>query len=280
MEEHLHPVVDSDAYFTIDPITKNIKSASGKTALTQGDHNSERYTFKIPRIEGHDMSVCNKVRVHFTNTESTKDVKSGRVSKGTYRVTDLRVDPDDPNNVILSWLIDGAATMYPGKLDFLIKFRCVSDDVAADEDSAKVLYEWNTNIYSGVSVSPGMDNLENFATDRRDELAALESRMDEIEKNGVGGGQPKGIKELDLLAENWQRKMDGEWFQTFEFDFVTPDTDVEIRIDENAVKILENKTLTFDIANENGVVVIRAIGENVPTHDYTVQIVCEEVVWL
>ena len=107
------------------------------------------------------------------------------------------------------------------------------------------------------------------------ELTGLVERIEGLEARGV-----KGIKELDLLAQNWQNITDGEWCQTFEFDFVTQNTDVEIRIDENAVKILENKTLTFDVANENGVVVIRAIGENMPTHDYTVQIVCEEVTWL
>ena len=107
------------------------------------------------------------------------------------------------------------------------------------------------------------------------ELTGLVERIEVLEARKI-----KGIKELNLLAENWQTETDGNWIQTFEFDFVTPDTDVELRIDENAVKILENKTLTFDVANENGVVVIRAIGENMPTHDYTAQIVCEEVTWL
>lgn len=275
MEEHLHPVVDSDAYFTIDPITKNIKSASGKTALTQGDHNSERYTFKIPRIEGHDMSVCNKVRVHFTNTESTKETKAGRVSKGTYLVKDLRVDPDDPDNVILSWMIDGAATMYPGKLDFLIKFRCVSDDVAADEDSAKVLYEWNTNIYSGVSVSPGMDNLENFATDRRDELAALEKRIDDLEKNG--GGSATRTSEVELLAANWLDGKPGQYYQVVEIDGTTERSIIALAPDAAQVLVLNDKAFTIQFENEGGVITAFATGDK-PTLNYVFQVHITEVV--
>ena len=63
---HKHSVYDSDAHFSINPITKVIKNESSKkTTLVQGDHNSERFSFDIPRfIEGHDMMNCNLVEVH------------------------------------------------------------------------------------------------------------------------------------------------------------------------------------------------------------------------
>lgn len=268
---HLHRVYDTDAHFTIDAITRAIKnSSSGKTVLVQGDHNSERFTFEVPRmVDGHDLSLCNEVEVHYTNTDyGNKNNKS----RDYYLVDDLQLSPDDESIVILSWLIHGKATVYAGPLSFSIKFKCLS--------GSTLEYAWNTMIFNGISVLPGIENTGSVSAGYYDALGALAGRVADLEKNGVGGGQAKGIKELELLAQNWQCKTDGEWYQTFEFDFVTPDTDVEIRIDENAVKILENKTLTFDISNENGVVVIRAIGENMPTHDYIVQIVCEKVIWL
>ena len=66
---HKHSVYDSDAHFSINPITKVIKNESSKkTTLVQGDHNSERFSFDIPRhIEGHDMMQCNLVEVHYDN---------------------------------------------------------------------------------------------------------------------------------------------------------------------------------------------------------------------
>ena len=268
---HEHPVLDTDVRFVIDPITRKIKNESGKSALTKGDHNSERFTFEVARYvaDGHDMSLCNVVGVHYTNTDAkNKDAKS----RGLYIVKDLHVDHEDENKVVFSWPIHRTGTRYAGPLNFSIKFKCIID--GGEE------FGWGTPTFVGISIADCEDNSEAIEEEYTDAISAIAGRLDDLEKNGVGGGKPKGIKELDLLAQNWQKKTDGEWFQTFEFDFVTQNTDVEIRIDENAVKILENKTLTFDVANENGVVFIRAIGENMPTHDYTVQLVCEEVTWL
>lgn len=45
---HEHPVVDDDTTLTIDSVTRNIMGKeNGRTILVQGDHNSERLTFKI-----------------------------------------------------------------------------------------------------------------------------------------------------------------------------------------------------------------------------------------
>ena len=266
---HEHPVLDTDVHFRIDPITRKIQNRSGKAALTKGDHNSERFTFDIPRLgaDGHDLSLCNVVEVHYTNTNSED---RSITSKDLYTVKDLHISQDDDSIVVFSWLIHRNATRYAGTLDFSVKFKCVSDGGDGVEE-----FGWGTPIFTGISVADSIDNNGAVEMEHSDALAALAVRVAELSRKAV-----KGIKEVELLAENWQKKTDGEWYQMFEFDSITPSSDVEIRIDENAVKILENKTLTFDISNENGVVVIRAIGENKPTHDYTVQIVTQEVTWL
>lgn len=46
---HTHPVVDSDSRFVINSTTREISTASDKLELIQGDHQSERITFEIPK---------------------------------------------------------------------------------------------------------------------------------------------------------------------------------------------------------------------------------------
>lgn len=143
-----HGVYDSDSHFSINSITRAMKNeGSAKTALIQFDHNSERFTFELPRyIEGHDMSKCNVIQVHFQNT----DAQTKEQSNGVYEVTDMQVSQEDQNKIILSWLIPCTATQYVGSLNFLIRFSCV--------ENSKVEYVWNTAIYSGITVSKGLFN--------------------------------------------------------------------------------------------------------------------------
>lgn len=152
---HTHAVYDTDTRFSINPITRVIKNESStKTGLIQHDHNSERFTFELPRtIEGHDMSLCNRVEVHYLNI----DANTKKEHSGLYEVNDLRVSPDDEELVQCSWLISENATHYKGKLNFLLRFSCVEDGV--------VTYAWHTAIYSEFAVSEGIDAAGAFETE-------------------------------------------------------------------------------------------------------------------
>lgn len=154
--EHKHGVYDSDTRFVINPITRQIKNdSSKKTVLMQGDHNSESFTFELPRyIEGHDMSLCNQVEVHYLNS-AAKDKESFR--KGLYTVDDLQISPDDPEKVVCSWLISQNATQLVGKLSFRLRFKCVEDGV--------ITYAWHTAINADISVSDGINADETFEMD-------------------------------------------------------------------------------------------------------------------
>ena len=146
---HIHPMHDADPYFKIDPVTRNITNMSGKVVLVQYDHNSERFTFELPRrVEEHDMSLCNNVEVHFINGSTSAK------SKGFYTVNDLQISESNENFVTCSWLISHEATKYVGSLNFLIRFECVEGD--------EITYAWSTNVYSGVSVSQGIYNTDSF----------------------------------------------------------------------------------------------------------------------
>lgn len=152
---HTHAVFDGDTRFVIDAATRTIKSeSSGKAAVMQYDHNSERLTFEVPRyIEKHDMSLCNRVEVHYLNIESG----TRKEHSGVYVVNDLFISPDDENIVVCSWLVSQNATQYNGKLNFLLRFCCVEDGV--------IEYSWNTAVYSGLTVSEGIDASGMFETE-------------------------------------------------------------------------------------------------------------------
>lgn len=144
---HTHSVTDMDVCFEIDATTRKIQADSGKSSLIQGDHNSERFSFRLPRmIDGHDMEKCNRVQIHYINVDTATKAQS----KGVYEVDDMKVDTESEDFIVFSWLISRDATKYAGSLSFLIKFECVNDGVAD--------YAWNTSIYAGVTISKGIDN--------------------------------------------------------------------------------------------------------------------------
>ena len=144
---HTHEIQDKDTIFVIDPETRNISSSSSKIVLIQNDHNSEIFTFSIPRfVEGHDMNLCNKIEVHYTNLNK----RTREESSDIYPVTDQKVEED---NLIFTWLISGNATKYPGTLSFSIKFGCIEED-------STYSYIWHTAIFRNVTISDGITNTE------------------------------------------------------------------------------------------------------------------------
>jgi hypothetical protein len=168
---HVHSVYDSDAHFSIDPITKAITDKSGKKShLVQFDHNSERFTFDIPRtVEGHDMSLCNSVQVHFINMDKV----TRKASEDYYEVEDLQVSPENDEVIVCSWLISQNATKYAGSLSFIVRFACVEDGVTK--------YAWNTDIFTAVSVSQGIYNAKQVEEEYSDAIAALMERVAALE---------------------------------------------------------------------------------------------------
>lgn len=145
---HLHIVHDSDAHFTIDPITRAIKNESGKVTVIQHDHNSERFTFSIQKqVDGHDMSACNRVEIHYINIDATDKAQK---TTGFYEADDLNTSSDDSGKVTFSWLLSRNATQHAGSLNFLIRFACITDGVEE--------YAWHTAIFQGITVGSGMYN--------------------------------------------------------------------------------------------------------------------------
>lgn len=145
--EHTHDIYDVDKRFVIDSISRSITNLNpDKSILVQNDHNSEVFTFEVPRyIDGHDLTLCNKVEVHYTNTDTGKKNSISDV----YEVQDFAVDSTD-NKAVFTWLVSQNATTYVGSLSFLITFACVQN--------GETVYRWNTSIYRGISIIEGMNN--------------------------------------------------------------------------------------------------------------------------
>ena len=183
---HAHPVKDSDTAFTIDPITRKITSSSSKVSLMQYDHDSEIFTFQIPKlIEGHDMSLCNKIEIHYTNIHK----RTKQTSSDVYPVTDATVNGD---NLTFSWLVSGNATKYPGSLNFLIRFGCL-------EDNGTFSYLWHSDIFKNITISDGMSNTEVVAEDYSDILEQWRSELIErcTDYNNIANAPIKYIKSPD-----------------------------------------------------------------------------------
>ena len=147
---HTHPVPDTDTYFVIDPYTREIENTNyNKTVLMRGDHNSERFTFELPRyVDGHDMSLCNRVLIHFDNVgDSIENIHSD-----VAEAKDLRLEEGDSEKVICSWLIRREATQIVGILSFSLQYLCVED--------GEITYEWNTDSYDNIEIRKSKQNAE------------------------------------------------------------------------------------------------------------------------
>lgn len=168
---HLHEMRDSDNHFIIDPATMVITNKSKKHKLQQGDHNSEIYSFEIPRLlEGHDMTLCNLVQIHYINIKTDKTEQQSDV----YKVTDMVVCNPETDTLVFTWTVHGNATKFDGSLNFRIHFYCINAD-------GEYTYKKHTEIFKGISISEGFDNAPAVEKDHSDILSQWEARMDALE---------------------------------------------------------------------------------------------------
>lgn len=182
---HLHEVRDMDTHFIIDPLNNMaITNANeARNNLQLGDHDSEVYTFELPRfIEGHDMTLCNLVEVHFINAGSDKVHNSN----GVFVVEDMEIADDGNDTLLFTWTVSGDGTKYAGSLNFRIKFSCIED--------GKYTYKKWSATFKGIIVADGFDNGEYIETEYADVLAAWESRLVALEH------KPSGVQTVNGVA--------------------------------------------------------------------------------
>ena len=175
---HAHKVYDSDTHFIIDTVTREIlNETSGKTILIQNDHNAERFTFRIPKlVEGHDMSKCNRIEIHYINVDSvTREKKSANV----YESNDVQTYTENGEEFItFSWLISENATKYVGNLSFCIVFKCTTNEGNVD-------YRWHSAINSKISIASSINNIEEATEGYSDIIAQWKAELFEAGGNSV-----------------------------------------------------------------------------------------------
>lgn len=274
---HTHSIVDMGKHFVIDPSTRTITSGAEKVILVQGDHNSERYTFEIPRIiDGHDMSSTNRIEIHYDNI--SKDKKE--TNEGLYISNDAVVNGD---KIEFSWLVSGNATQLAGKIQFWINFVCLDDD-------GNVIYSWGTDIFKGINILQHNRNTEavvvkipDLLYQWKDELLNGEVANEKIAKsvadyfnqNEISTGSKVTIGMVELLADNWVGS-DNLHAQVVSIDGVTEYSQVDLTPSVEQLVIFYEKDLTLVTENDGGVVTVYAIGQK-PTNDYEIQVTITEV---
>jgi len=163
---HTHDVTDTDKHFVIDPINRSITNQSGKVKLMQFDHNSERLSFEIPRlVDGHDMSLCTEIAVHFINTSSDKQ----SFNKDVSLVSDARLSEESEDLLVFSWLVPRSATQLVGLINFIIRFSC--------KDNGEVDYVWSTDISQDLSVANSIDSGEQVIIENYEVLEAWKKEI-------------------------------------------------------------------------------------------------------
>lgn len=168
--QHTHKINDRDPYFEIDAVTRKIvNKSSSKVSIIQYDHNSERFTFVLPRyIEEHDMSEVTKAEVHYMSGKTK--------TPGIYTMTDLAISPEDDDKVVCTWLLSQNVTMETGAISFVLRLSCIGED-------GSIEYAWSTAIFTGISVAEGIFNAEAIVEQYAD---VLEQWKEELQ-NGTGG---------------------------------------------------------------------------------------------
>ena len=158
---HDHILYDSDPHFIIDPESRKIDySSNDDLVLVTGDHNSELFTFEIPAvIDGHNMTECNKVEVHYINIGSGGTINR---STGVYKVTDLHISEDNPEMAVFSWKVSCNATKHVGSLNFVVRFACTV--------GSRIDYAFNTTTYTGIPVLETYDNANTVVEQNADIL--------------------------------------------------------------------------------------------------------------
>lgn len=191
---HIHNIKDAETHFIINTTTREISNAGELPALAKGDHNSEVFTFVVNRyVDGHDLTTCNKVKVHYLNIESG----TRKTYADIYRVEDMHADETDSTKVVFTWLISKYATQYAGLLNFAIHFNCETDGV--------IDYSWKTAAFTGITVKNSVDSTEQLMTEYTD---ILEKWKQDIIKDLAQSGTGHTHDNKNTLDGFWCEALD------------------------------------------------------------------------
>lgn len=231
---HIHNIVDTDSHFCINPVTREVTTKADKFFVVQYDHDSERFTFQVPRyVEEHDMTLCNRIEIHYSNVTRNKKQQNDDV----YYVKDDDRH-SDYDTMFFSWLISSNATQLVGSLKFTVTFICLNDD-------GTVSYEWSTAMFENIQVLTKLENAAIVRDKYPDLYTQLKQEIiDSIPSTG-GEVDPKEVEKivLEYLAANPPSVEDAE-------DGYSPTIDVtKTEVGHNLVITDVNGSKTVEVLN-------------------------------
>lgn len=214
---HEHSVFDTDPQFVVDAVTMRITCDSEVKSLRRGDVAAEEYSFRMPRhIDGHDMSLCNKVEVHYNNLHYDKDTRETTMNSSFDEVGNFGVAEDSDEYVVWAWRVGGDATQLSGSLNFCIRFACMN--------GAEIEYQKFTEIYESIPVGDTIYNTDAVAYDSKDVLEAWRQELLEAIEHGgavktVNGASPdeNGNVEIEIpegFSGSWNDLTDKPFGET------------------------------------------------------------------
>lgn len=186
-----HEVKDADVHFVVNPDSRKIvKENITKVHLMQYDHNSEEFTFDVPKqIENHDMSLCDVIQVHYENTSTGTSVSTRKTYRGVCTIDKDKINTDGDEVISFSWLVPETATMFAGSLKFQLKFICYDNEDANIEG-----YKWHTDVNEDISIKAGLGYSEG------DFDPATTATLQSIEIVEIDGG-------LDIILDGVHHKL-------------------------------------------------------------------------
>lgn len=203
---HEHGVIDQDRRFVIDPDTMTITATGTVKPLKRGDHRAEKYGFSMPRyIEGHDMSLCNKVEVHYNNLHYDPKTRETTTNSSFDGVEGFGISATDENTVEWVWSVAGDATQLDGTLNFCMRFACMNGD--------KIEYQKFSDIFESIQVGESIWNTEEMAKAYADVLEAWRQELLVAIENGgavktVNGVAPDADGNVEIVIPDSSQNAD------------------------------------------------------------------------
>lgn len=177
-------IIDTDSRFVIDIVTGKIENHSDKESLRQYSHNSERFSFEMPRhVDGHDMTNCTKVTVNYLAADIP----------GEYEVDDLAVDSEADDKITFSWLISSNVTQKKGKLRFAVVFECAKED-------GTITYRWPTDINYDYEIKETISNDSGIVYENVDILEQWKQQLFYGSNSVTANIQAEGRRQQALVA--------------------------------------------------------------------------------
>lgn len=154
MLKQLHPdkgavLTDAEAN---EPIVINslrqfeVPNGYNLTIAYEGDVNSQKITFKLPRThEGHDLADCSLKVIRWKNTNIKAEDSSN-----------LKVINIDTTSIIVEWIVPPAAFVAAGNIEVAITFY--------DILNGSLAFSWNTAAFSGFRVERTLSQVGKIPT--------------------------------------------------------------------------------------------------------------------